>query len=69
MEEALEHPYVSAFHKEDEEILCDKKVVIPLDDNKKYKMEEYRQKLYEEIFKRKIEIRKKLLENMNIKEK
>ena len=69
VEEALEHPYVSAFHKEDEEILCDKKVVIPLDDNKKYKMEEYRQKLYEEIFKRKIEIRKKLLENMNIKEK
>lgn len=69
VEEALEHPYVASFHKDEEEILCEKKVVIPLDDNKKYKMEEYRQKLYEEIFKRKIEIRKKLLENMNNKEK
>jgi len=64
VEQALEHPYVASFHKEDEEIVCEKKIVIPLDDNKKYKMEEYRQKLYEETFKRKIEIRKKLLESI-----
>jgi len=68
LEEALKHKYLEAFHKEDEEIVCDRKISIPLDDNKKYKMDQYRQKLYDEILKRKIEIRKKILESIKKKD-
>lgn len=64
VEEALEHPYVSDFHREKEEIICDRKVTIPIDDNKKLTLEEYREKLYDEILKRKMEIRKKLIESI-----
>lgn len=64
VEEALEHPYVAMFHKSEEEIECDHKIKIILDDNKRYKIDYYRQKLYDEILKRKIEIRKKLLESL-----
>ena len=68
VEESLEHKYLEAFHKEEEEMVCDRKITIPLDDNKKYKLEHYRQKLYDEILKRKIEISKKILESIKKKE-
>lgn len=64
VEEALAHPYLKAFHNPEEEILCDRKVSIVLDDSKKYSLEEYRQKLYDEVLKRKKEIRKKMLESI-----
>jgi mitogen-activated protein kinase 15 len=67
VEEALEHPYVSQFHNIDEEIVCDRKIQIALDDNKRYKINYYQKKLYEEVLKRKLEIRKKILENFNKK--
>ena len=63
-EEALEHPYVADFHNPDEEIICDHKIEIPLDDNNKFSKEEYRQKLYDVVLKRKIEIRRQILESM-----
>ena len=63
-EEALEHPYVADFHNKDEEIVCDHKIVIPLDDDNKFKKDEYRRKLYEIVLKRKLEIRKQILESM-----
>ena len=62
-EEALEHPYVADFHNPEEEILCDHKIEIPLDDNNKFTREEYRQKLYDVVLKRKIEIRRQILES------
>jgi mitogen-activated protein kinase 15 len=62
VEEALEHPYVSKFHKMEEEISCDRKITMLLDDGKKYSVDEYRTKLYDEIRKRKKEIRKQILE-------
>lgn len=65
VEEALNHPYVANFHKVDDEITCDKPINIPLDDNKKYDLETYREKLYEEILRRKIEIRKRLIEYLS----
>ena len=63
VQEALEHPYVADFHEQyaDTEIACDKPIRIPIDDNVKYTVKEYRQKLYDDIYKRKKEIRKKLL--------
>jgi len=63
-EEALEHPYVADFHNLEEEIICDHKIDIPLDDNNKFTKEEYRQKLYDVVLKRKIEIRRQILEAM-----
>ena len=63
-EEALEHPYVADFHNPEEEIICDHKIEIPLDDNNKFTREEYRQKLYDVVLKRKIEIRRQILESI-----
>ena len=63
-EEALEHPYVADFHNQEEEIICDHKIEIPLDDNNKFTREEYRQKLYDVVLKRKIEIRRQILESI-----
>ncbi len=65
VEQALEHPYMKEFHKSDEEYICDRVINLSLDDNKRYKINDYRQKLYDEVLKRKIEIRNKLLESMN----
>ena len=62
--QALEHPYVADFHDQyaDTEISCEKPIHIPIDDNVKYTVKEYKQKLYDDILKRKKEIRKKLLD-------
>ena len=61
--QALEHPYVADFHDQyaDTEISCEKPIHIPIDDNVKSTVKEYKQKLYDDILKRKKEIRKKLL--------
>ena len=63
-EEALEHPYVADFHNVEEEIVCDHKIRIPLDDNVKYGQEDYKRKLYEIVLQRKMEIRKQIMESM-----
>jgi len=60
-EQALQHPYVSQFHNIDEEPICNKKIFIPIDDNQKFSIKEYRNKLYSDIHKRKKEMRKKIL--------
>ena len=52
------------FHNPEEEIICDHKIEIPLDDNNKFTREEYRQKLYDVVLKRKIEIRRQILESI-----
>ena len=68
VEEALEHPYVAFFHHPEEEIVCDRIIKIPMDDNHKYTVKEYRQKLYDDILKRKREIRKKIVTSSQKKE-
>lgn len=45
-DEALRHEYVAQFHNEDEEPVCKHKIVVPIDDNKKFSISEYRNKLY-----------------------
>ena len=69
--QALEHPYVSEFHDQysDTEIVCERPVKIPIDDNIKYTVKEYKQKLYDDLLRRKKEIRKKLLAMQRNKEK
>ncbi|EAS03289.2 extracellular response kinase (macronuclear) [Tetrahymena thermophila SB210] len=52
-EQALSHPYVRQFHNPNDEPVCGRIIQIPLDDNKKYSMRFYRDKLYYEISPRK----------------
>jgi len=52
---------VAQFHNPDEEPNCTRKIVIPIDDNQKFSIREYRNKLYSDIHKRKKELRKKIL--------
>jgi mitogen-activated protein kinase 15 len=53
IEESLAHPYVEQFHSgnEEEEINCEKKIVIPIDDNKKLGVAAYRNELYQNVIK------------------
>ena len=60
-EQALKHPFVTQFHNPDEEPNCTRKIFIPIDDNQKFSIREYRNKLYSDIHKRKKELRKKIL--------
>jgi mitogen-activated protein kinase 15 len=62
-EQALRHPYVSQFHNPEDEPVCAKKINIPIDDNQKFSIREYRNKLYADIHKRKKELRKKILQS------
>jgi mitogen-activated protein kinase 15 len=62
-DQALRHPYVSQFHNPEDEPVCPKKINIPIDDNQKFSIREYRNKLYADIHKRKKELRKKILQS------
>lgn len=62
-EQALRHPFVGQFHNVDDEPVCTRKINIPIDDNQKFSIREYRNKLYSDIHKRKKELRKKILQS------
>eukprot|EP00009_Paramoeba_aestuarina_P007338 CAMPEP_0201518500 /NCGR_PEP_ID=MMETSP0161_2-20130828/9330_1 /ASSEMBLY_ACC=CAM_ASM_000251 /TAXON_ID=180227 /ORGANISM="Neoparamoeba aestuarina, Strain SoJaBio B1-5/56/2" /LENGTH=402 /DNA_ID=CAMNT_0047916293 /DNA_START=88 /DNA_END=1296 /DNA_ORIENTATION=+ len=47
--DALAHPYVAEFHVEAEEMVTDGVISIPIDDNHKYSITDYRAQLYEDI--------------------
>jgi len=53
VENSLGHQYVEQFHtgNEEDEICCDKKINIPIDDNKKLGVAAYRNELYTNIIK------------------
>mmetsp|Transcript_62617 Transcript_62617/g.135955 ORF Transcript_62617/g.135955 Transcript_62617/m.135955 type:complete len:444 (-) Transcript_62617:119-1450(-) len=57
-EEALRHPYVVQFHNPEDEIECDRTVRIPIDDNTKLTVHDYRDRLYNEVLKKKKEQRR-----------
>eukprot|EP00003_Mantamonas_plastica_P018141 TRINITY_DN2977_c0_g1_i2.p1 TRINITY_DN2977_c0_g1~~TRINITY_DN2977_c0_g1_i2.p1 ORF type:complete len:237 (+),score=93.04 TRINITY_DN2977_c0_g1_i2:205-915(+) len=57
--ECLEHEYVAQFHNEDDEPEITKEIKILIDDDIKYSISDYRDKIYNEIIKKKKEIKKK----------
>jgi mitogen-activated protein kinase 15 len=61
-ESALSHPYVSQFHNPDDEPGVKGGISIPIDDNTKYTINDYREKLYIEIVRKKKEIRRRMKE-------
>eukprot|EP01123_Difflugia_compressa_P015764 TRINITY_DN907_c0_g3_i1.p1 TRINITY_DN907_c0_g3~~TRINITY_DN907_c0_g3_i1.p1 ORF type:complete len:329 (-),score=45.89 TRINITY_DN907_c0_g3_i1:125-1111(-) len=58
IEETLEHPYVAQFHNPEEEIICEKKIHIPIDDNRKLSVSSYRDELYTNVIKVNVETKK-----------
>jgi len=60
IEEALRHKYVEQFSSPEEELVCDHIITIPMDDNVKFTVKEYRDAIYADIAKKKKEQRKKL---------
>jgi len=58
-DEALAHPFVAQFHNPTDEPVCDRIIRIPIDDNHKYSISEYRNKLYNDIIKKKKETRRR----------
>ncbi|KAG9392705.1 cyclin-dependent kinase like [Carpediemonas membranifera] len=59
--EALEHPFVAQFHKGHvaDEITLPKPIEITVDDNKRFSINEYRSRLYDDIISRKRAARKR----------
>lgn len=49
--DALRHPYLCEFHNPAEETVADAIIRVPIDDNIKHSVNEYRSKIYENIFK------------------
>ena len=58
-DQALKHKYLKDFHNPKEEIDCPFVIQIPMNDNKKFSIKEYRESLYEAIAARKKDQRKK----------
>lgn len=47
VEDVLNHSFFSQFHNEINEIKCDKKIILPIDDSNKLSLKEYRDAIYE----------------------
>ena len=63
--DALEHPYVAKFHNLNNEIQLDYDIIPPVDDDVQLSVDEYRQKLYEMIVQKRVEIKKRSDRNNN----
>lgn len=59
VDEALRHPFVADFYKNDKVLSCPKKIILPIRDETKLSLREYREALYADILKKKKEQRKK----------
>lgn len=61
-EEALRHPYVSQFSSPVDEPSAPRVITIPINDNNKFSIQDYRTTLYTEIVRRKKKIRRRMKE-------
>lgn len=64
--EALKHQYVLQFHNPEEELDCDRVIRIPIDDNTKLTVQDYRERLYNEVLKKKKEQRRSHRRNIEM---
>merc|ERR1712100_971061 len=56
--DGLRHPYVIQFHNPEDEPSCDRAIRIPIDDNTKLTVQDYRERLYDEVLRKKKEQRR-----------
>jgi len=54
-DKALEHPFVAQFHVPEEEPGCDHEIIIPIPDEVKSSIQEYRNRLYQDVIEHGIE--------------
>lgn len=66
--EALRHPYVVQFHNPEDEFDCDRTIRIPIDDNTKLTVQDYRDRLYNEVLKKKKEQRRSHRRNLEMQQ-
>mmetsp|Transcript_60101 Transcript_60101/g.105152 ORF Transcript_60101/g.105152 Transcript_60101/m.105152 type:complete len:504 (-) Transcript_60101:213-1724(-) len=66
--DALRHPYVVQFHNPDDEFDCDRVIRIPIDDNTKLTVQDYRERLYNEVLKKKKEQRRSHRRNLEMQQ-
>merc|ERR1740120_169492 len=62
--DALRHPYVVQFHNPDDEFDCAQTIAIPIDDNTKLTVQDYRERLYLEVLRKKKEQRRSHRRNL-----
>jgi len=65
---SLEHPYVTQFHNPEEEYNCDQVIKIPIDDNTKLTVQDYRDRLYNEVLRKKKEQRRSHRRNLEMQQ-
>lgn len=66
--DALKHPYVLQFHNPEDELDCDRVIRIPIDDNTKLTVQDYRERLYNEVLKKKKEQRRSHRRNIEMQQ-
>ncbi|EKF27759.1 protein kinase, putative,mitogen-activated protein kinase, putative [Trypanosoma cruzi marinkellei] len=66
-EQALEHPYVAAFHKVQDEPSAPAPVTISLPDDTRFTMQEYRERLYQEIANARRRVRREAAAALSLK--
>jgi mitogen-activated protein kinase 15 len=62
--DGLRHPYVVQFHNPDDEWECDRVIKIPIDDNTKLTVQDYRERLYADVLRKKKEQRRSHRRNL-----
>merc|ERR1719262_1215251 len=67
-QDALRHPYVVQFHSPEDEIDWDRTIRIPIDDNTKLTVQDYRERLYNEVLKKKKEQRRSHRRNLEMQQ-
>merc|ERR1719440_2404187 len=65
---ALRHNYVVQFHNPEDEFDCDRVIRIPIDDNTKLTVQDYRERLYNEVLKKKKEQRRSHRRNLEMQQ-
>jgi len=66
--DSLRHPYVVQFHNPEDEFECDRVIRIPIDDNTKLTVQDYRERLYNEVLKKKKEQRRSHRRNLEMQQ-
>jgi mitogen-activated protein kinase 15 len=49
---ALDHRFLAQFHNAEEEIACDQPLTLSLNDNRRYTLQDYRNKIYRDLLTR-----------------
>lgn len=66
IEEALNHPYLKRFHNSQDELVAEKVIKLPIDDNIKLSLKMYREAIYKDITYKIREARKKPVGNVSL---